>query len=101
MGVHAGHLHFIVEVGAIAQAAHEKAGVVTAGGIDGTVGGGHLEFDAIARARTALQGGELDAADGNHVKQHTPRTRLARAVPCAPKAYLPSASFFRFASPLL
>lgn len=34
---------------------------VTAGGIDGTVGGGHLEFDAIARARTALGGGELEA----------------------------------------
>ncbi|MEO6280994.1 xanthine dehydrogenase accessory protein XdhC [Roseateles sp.] len=29
-------------------------------GIAGTVGGGHLEFDAIARARTALAGGELD-----------------------------------------
>ena len=27
--------------------------------IDGTVGGGHLEFDAIARARHALAGGEL------------------------------------------
>lgn len=34
---------------------------VTTDRIDGTVGGGHLEFDAIARARTALQGGELDA----------------------------------------
>jgi len=33
---------------------------VTADGIDGTVGGGHLEFDAIARARTALAGGELE-----------------------------------------
>ena len=33
---------------------------VTAGSFTGTVGGGHLEFDAIARARTALQGGELD-----------------------------------------
>lgn len=29
-------------------------------GIQGTVGGGHLEFDAIARARAALQGGALD-----------------------------------------
>ncbi len=28
-------------------------------GITGTVGGGHLEFDAIARARAALAGGEL------------------------------------------
>lgn len=28
-------------------------------GITGTVGGGHLEFDAIARARTALAGGDL------------------------------------------
>lgn len=28
--------------------------------ISGTVGGGHLEFDAIARARTALAGGELE-----------------------------------------
>ena len=34
---------------------------VTAGGITGTVGGGHLEFDAIARARAALAGGELEA----------------------------------------
>lgn len=34
---------------------------VAAGGVTGTVGGGHLEFDAIARARTALAGGELDA----------------------------------------
>lgn len=33
---------------------------VAFGGIAGTVGGGHLEFDAIARARTALAGGELD-----------------------------------------
>jgi len=33
---------------------------VTVDGIDGTVGGGHLEFDAIARARTALAGGELE-----------------------------------------
>ena len=33
---------------------------VAAGGITGTVGGGHLEFDAIARARAALQGGGLD-----------------------------------------
>ena len=33
---------------------------VTAVGITGTVGGGHLEFDAIARARAALQGGELE-----------------------------------------
>lgn len=32
---------------------------VAAGGITGTVGGGHLEFDAIARARAALVGGEL------------------------------------------
>jgi len=34
---------------------------VTADGLAGTVGGGHLEFDAIARARAALEGGELDA----------------------------------------
>ncbi|WP_457424002.1 xanthine dehydrogenase accessory protein XdhC [Roseateles sp. P5_E7] len=33
---------------------------VTPDGITGTVGGGHLEFDAIARARTALAGGELE-----------------------------------------
>jgi xanthine dehydrogenase accessory factor len=33
---------------------------VTAQGFTGTVGGGHLEFDAIARARTALAGGDLD-----------------------------------------
>lgn len=33
---------------------------VTPSGITGTVGGGHLEFDAIARARAALAGGELD-----------------------------------------
>ena len=33
---------------------------VTPDGITGTVGGGHLEFDAIARARTALDGGELE-----------------------------------------
>jgi xanthine dehydrogenase accessory factor len=33
--------------------------VVSAGGLSGTVGGGHLEFDAIARARAALAGGEL------------------------------------------
>ncbi|MFG6430394.1 xanthine dehydrogenase accessory protein XdhC [Roseateles sp. LYH14W] len=33
---------------------------VTPCGITGTVGGGHLEFDAIARARTALAGGELE-----------------------------------------
>ena len=33
--------------------------VVTAEGLSGTVGGGHLEFDAIARARKALAGGEL------------------------------------------
>ena len=32
---------------------------VTAQGCTGTVGGGHLEFDAIARARTALGGAEL------------------------------------------
>jgi xanthine dehydrogenase accessory factor len=34
---------------------------VAADAITGTVGGGHLEFDAIARARTALAGGELEA----------------------------------------
>lgn len=34
---------------------------VTAEGFTGTVGGGHLEFDAIARARAALAGGELAA----------------------------------------
>ncbi len=34
---------------------------VTADGLTGTVGGGHLEFDAIARARRALQGDELEA----------------------------------------
>lgn len=33
---------------------------VTRDGFTGTVGGGHLEFDAIARARAALQGGDLD-----------------------------------------
>ncbi len=33
---------------------------VTADGFTGTVGGGHLEFDAIARARTALAGGVLE-----------------------------------------
>ncbi len=33
---------------------------VTAGASTGTVGGGHLEFDAIARARAALAGGELE-----------------------------------------
>lgn len=33
---------------------------VTAGGFTGTVGGGHLEFDAIARSRAALAGGALD-----------------------------------------
>ena len=33
---------------------------VTPDGITGTVGGGHLEFDAIARARTALAGGDLE-----------------------------------------
>ena len=33
---------------------------VTADGFNGTVGGGHLEFDAIARARAALAGGELE-----------------------------------------
>jgi len=32
---------------------------VSASGVTGTVGGGHLEFDAIARARAALEGGEL------------------------------------------
>lgn len=34
---------------------------VTAEGLTGTVGGGHLEFDAIARARRALAGGALEA----------------------------------------
>jgi xanthine dehydrogenase accessory factor len=34
---------------------------VTADGITGTVGGGHLEFDAIARARRALEGEALQA----------------------------------------
>lgn len=34
---------------------------VTAGGFTGTVGGGHLEFDAIARARAALCGEALEA----------------------------------------
>ncbi|MCE4558143.1 xanthine dehydrogenase accessory protein XdhC [Pelomonas cellulosilytica] len=34
---------------------------VTADGFTGTVGGGQLEFDAIARARAALAGGELTA----------------------------------------
>lgn len=33
---------------------------VTGAGITGTVGGGHLEFDAIARARAALDGGMLE-----------------------------------------
>ncbi len=33
---------------------------VGADGIHGTVGGGHLEFDAIARARTALSGGAME-----------------------------------------
>nr|WP_310348842.1 xanthine dehydrogenase accessory protein XdhC [Pelomonas aquatica] len=32
---------------------------VATGGVTGTVGGGHLEFDAIARSRAALAGGEL------------------------------------------
>ena len=32
---------------------------VAASAVTGTVGGGHLEFDAIARARAALAGGEL------------------------------------------
>lgn len=32
---------------------------VSADSLTGTVGGGHLEFDAIARARAALAGGEL------------------------------------------
>lgn len=32
---------------------------VGAEAVEGTVGGGHLEFDAIARARSALAGGEL------------------------------------------
>lgn len=34
---------------------------VRADGVTGTVGGGHLEFDALARARAALAGGELAA----------------------------------------
>lgn len=34
--------------------------LVTAEGLSGTVGGGHLEFDAIARARAALAGGALE-----------------------------------------
>ncbi|MDR7333520.1 xanthine dehydrogenase accessory protein XdhC [Roseateles asaccharophilus] len=34
---------------------------VTASATTGTVGGGHLEFDAIARARAALAGGALEA----------------------------------------
>ncbi|MGM9484647.1 xanthine dehydrogenase accessory protein XdhC [Roseateles sp. NT4] len=34
---------------------------VTADGFTGTVGGGHLEFDAIARARRALEGDALEA----------------------------------------
>ena len=34
---------------------------VFAGRVLGTVGGGHLEFDAIAQARTALAGGALEA----------------------------------------
>lgn len=34
---------------------------VSATELRGTVGGGHLEFDAIARARAALAGDELDA----------------------------------------
>ncbi|MFG6417089.1 xanthine dehydrogenase accessory protein XdhC [Roseateles sp. DC23W] len=33
---------------------------VTDYGLSGTVGGGHLEFDAIARARVALAGGKLE-----------------------------------------
>ena len=33
---------------------------VADGGVTGTVGGGHLEFDAIARARAALGGGGLE-----------------------------------------
>lgn len=33
---------------------------VTAQGFTGTVGGGHLEFDAIARARAALSGADLE-----------------------------------------
>ncbi|MFN3305339.1 MAG: xanthine dehydrogenase accessory protein XdhC [Roseateles sp.] len=33
---------------------------VTADGFSGTVGGGHLEFDAIARARAALAGADLE-----------------------------------------
>ncbi len=32
---------------------------VACSGVTGTVGGGHLEFDAVARARAALAGGEL------------------------------------------
>ena len=34
---------------------------VFAGRVLGTIGGGHLEFDAIAQARTALDGGVLEA----------------------------------------
>lgn len=33
---------------------------VTVHGLTDTVGGGHLAFDAIARARAALAGGDLD-----------------------------------------
>ena len=38
--VHAGHLHLVVEVGAIAQAAEDDRRLVLGGGIDGEVGEG-------------------------------------------------------------
>lgn len=52
----------LVTVARTAGSVPREAGAwmaVRADGFTGTVGGGHLEFDAIARARTALAGGDL------------------------------------------
>ena len=46
-GVHGGHLDLVVEIRAVAQAAHDEGGAVAAGGLDGQiVEGHHLERDA-------------------------------------------------------
>ncbi len=66
----AGRAAVVVEVAAAFGSAPREAGarmVVTAGEVVGTVGGGHLELQAINRARDLLRSGEKPAPQREHL----------------------------------